>query len=207
MSSEAIIVNHALQMIKNTRRIVELSENSKEAHVASEIYAEIRDELLELHNWNFATTRAQLARLVETPAFGFDYMYELPADCLRVSKVSASSEERAAGLKAFRIEGRAILTSETEVFLKYIKVVEDPNLMTPTFRTAFSRKLASRMATSLGQSARAAEAHETRFDDVELPRAKSADAIPDGPEQLPESSWITARHGQIGDVRPGDPPA
>ena len=94
MASEVGIVNIALQRIKNTKRISDLGEGTKEANAADDIYDEMRDLLLDLHTWNFATKRVKLGRLSSTPAFGWDYEYELPADFIRVVSAHNNSDER-----------------------------------------------------------------------------------------------------------------
>jgi hypothetical protein len=55
--------------------------------------------------------------------------------------------------------------------------------------------IASRLAVALANSASRAIDLEKMLEDIDLPRAKSADSIQDDPDQLPESDWITARRG------------
>jgi hypothetical protein len=193
MADVVLICNRALQLIKNTKRIAALTEGTKEANACEVIYDEMRDTLLEMHQWNFATKRVQLARLTDPPAFEWDYAYSLPSDCLRVVSVHPSSDGR--GTVYYKLENGNILTDEKEVYLRYIARVEDPNLMPPTFRNALVKLMASSLAVGLAQSTSLSQTMYDQFIDQDLPTAKSADALQDRPDQMPESDWILARFG------------
>ena len=71
MASEVGICNSALVKIGEPT-ITALDQGGKAASTCNELYEKLRDELLRRHQWNFAVARAKLARLSETPAFGFD---------------------------------------------------------------------------------------------------------------------------------------
>ena len=90
------------------------------------------------------------------------------------------------------------------MYLKYVSRVEDPNMMTPMFRVALSKLLASRLAVALAQSPALSKELYTQFIDQDLPMAKSADAIQDLADQLPESGWVSVRSsGGDRDATPG----
>ncbi len=140
MSSEVEIANRALQHVKVSKRISSRSQGTKEANAIDEVFDEVRDNLLDLHNWNFATKRVKLARLATTPAFEWDYEYQLPALFLRAVSVSDNSTHR--GHVAYQLEGGKLLSDASDIYLVYIAQITDPNQMPPTFRAAFSRYLA-----------------------------------------------------------------
>ena len=83
--SELGIVNLALMRI-GVARITSsdwstpVTQQSLDATAAWEY---VRDEVLEVADWRFAKTRAQLEQRYETPQFGFDYAYTLPLNFLR----------------------------------------------------------------------------------------------------------------------------
>lgn len=194
MAADVVLIcNRALQLVKNTKAIASLTEGTKEANACETIYAELRDTLLEMHHWNFATKRARLARLSEAPAFKYDHQFQLPADFLRLVSVHPDSGGR--GAMPYKIEGGRLLCDEDEVFCRYIARIADPNLMPATFRNALSKLMASSLATALNQSASLSDALFRQFLDQDLPRAKSADAIQDFADQLPESAWVAVRAG------------
>lgn len=204
-ASEVSICNAALQLIKNTKSITALTQGTKEANACEVVFDELRDTMLECHNWNFATKRVQLARLADAPAFEWDYQYQLPADYLRVVRLSENSDAR--DDCPYRIENGKVLSDASELYLRYVARVEDPNLMPATFRTAMSKLLASRLAVALAQSAALSKEMYAQYTNEDLPTAKSADSIQDYPENLPESPWITTRYGGYVYYEPGDPPS
>jgi len=65
-------------------RISTLIEDSEERIAATTVWEYVRDLVLEAKDWRFAKTRAILAQNVETPEYGYDYAYTLPADFLRL---------------------------------------------------------------------------------------------------------------------------
>lgn len=204
MAADVVLIcNRALQLVKNTKRIASLTEGSKEANACEVIYAELRDTLLEMHAWNFATRRGRLARLDEAPAFEWDYQFQLPADFLRL--VSVHWSDAARDRMAYKIEGGRLLADHEAVWCRYIARVADPNLMPPTFRNALSKLMAASLATALNQSASLSDALYRQFLSHDLPAARSADAVQDHADQLPESAWVEARLGGVGNIEPAEP--
>ena len=189
MASEIGICNSALTKIGATR-IVALDEGSRNANACAELYPKLRDDLLRSHTWNFATVRLKLARLASTPAFGFSYEYQLPVDWLRT--VSVHGNERGDGFAEYRVEGRRLRSSAEDVYLRYIRIVADANDMPADFREALAAMLARDLAVPIAQSNTLREAMGEAFREA-LGRAKSADALEDCPDALPEGSWVAAR--------------
>jgi hypothetical protein len=193
MATEAGICNAALQLVKHSKTITSLQQPTKEANACEVVFEELRDTMLEMHVWNFAIRRVQLAALIAAPAFEWDYSYQLPADHLRVVSVNASTA--GLGHAAYRIEGSTLSADAEEIYLKYVARITDPNLMTPTFRAALTKLLASRLAVALTQSPALSKELYAQFIDQDLPSAKSADALADQADQLPESDWVAVRYG------------
>lgn len=189
MASEVGICNSALVKI-GASRIVALDEGSKNANVCSELYSKLRDDLLRSHVWNFATVRLKLARLASTPVFGFAYEYQLPVDWLRT--LSVHDNDRGQGFVEYRIEGRRLRSSAENLYLRYIRIVTDANEMPSDFREALALMLSRDITIPIAQSNALREIMSAAFRDA-LGRAKSADALEDFPEALPEGSWVTVR--------------
>ena len=189
MASEIGICNSALVKI-GANRIVALDEGSRNANACAELYAKLRDNLLRAHVWNFATVRIKLARLASTPAFGFAYEYQLPVDWLRT--ISVHDNDRGDGFVEYRVEGRRLRCSAEDVYLRYIRIVTDANEMPSDFREALALMLACDLAIPIAQSNALREIMDEAFRDT-LARAKSADALEDFPEAMPEGSWVTVR--------------
>ena len=74
----------------------------------------------------------------------------------------------------------------------------------PRQSTALSKLLASRLAVALAQSMSLSEKLYEQFLDKDLPTAKSVDSLQDYADDLPESSWVTARSGNSRDYEPGE---
>jgi hypothetical protein len=208
MATIAGILNTALQQMKVSKRVTGLEQtNSKEASAFDEVYEDKRDELLEMHKWNFASKRVQLARMTEAPAFGWVYQYQLPNDFIRIIRAFDNSDERGGIDDAHVIEEGVLRTDATSVYLRYVYRVTDPNLMTPTFRSAFAKLLASQVAVSLTNDASLRQRLYDEFIQESLPTAKSVDSLQDRPEQIPESDWVTSRWGSDWDqdTTPAEP--
>lgn len=195
MASETDIVNVALRHIAGSR-IASLTDGSKNANAANDIYEFVRDGLLAKHNWNFATKRVELARSSTAPAFGFTYGYVLPSDWIKT--VSVHDNDGGVGAIDFRHETngteQVIAASVENVYLRYVAKITDPNMMPPDFRTALTFALARDLAIPLGKSN---PLHESMIDAAKksLAAAKSMDAMGSSPEPRALGSWVTARSG------------
>ena len=186
------VVNQALRDIGGSR-IVSLTDGSKNANVASDIYEAIRDELLAGHPWNFATERVELARSATLPAIGFEYKYALPGDWLR--SISVHDNDAGEGTLLHKEEGGYIFADAENVYLRYVKRVTDANSMTADFRRAWAAALSRDMAIPIANSGTLQE----RMDKMAkgfLLKAKSTDAIQGGtPDARPRGSWASVRGG------------
>jgi hypothetical protein len=202
MASEVGICNAALQLIKNSKQITSLEQGTKEANACEVVFSEMRDACLEVHNWNFATKRQKLPQLTDTPAFEWDFSYQLPSDFIRVSSVHNNSSGR--DRIPYKIENGVINSDASDIYLRYVARVEDPNLMPATFRLALSKILASRLAVTLSGSASLSKEMYEQYTGEDLPTAKSADSIQDMADQLPESDWVNVRSGQTHYYEPGE---
>jgi hypothetical protein len=59
-------------------------EGSAQAEHCQRFYPIARDLVLEAHEWGFATKRANLALLADTPPPGFQFVYQAPSDCRNI---------------------------------------------------------------------------------------------------------------------------
>lgn len=144
MASRVSISNLALTIL-GADRITSLEDNSENARRLLAIYDECLEDVLRAHPWNFAIIRQGLARLASTPAFGYDYEFQLPGSCLRVIEVNDGTNI----ITDFKIEGRKLLTDETTVNIKYTGNITDANQYTSQFIFVFSTRLASEIAYAI----------------------------------------------------------
>jgi hypothetical protein len=183
------ICNSALAKI-GAARITSLAEGSKNASLCAELYDKCRDDLLRAHTWNFAVARTKLAREADAPAFGPAHAYGLPADWIRCVSAHGGADGRA--VLVYRIEGDRLLSDAGQVYLRYIRRVEDANRMPADFREALACLLARELAVPLAQSGTLEEKLEARFR-TRLRRARTTDGLEDQPEPLPLGAWAEVR--------------
>lgn len=197
MASTVGICNVGLRAI-GEKTITSLTQGTAEANFCNDVFAELRDELLEAHTWNFATKSAKLNQTATTPTVKFDYQYTLPADFIRL--VACYGDDEGTTIADHRLRNGSLEASESEIWIVYIRQITDPNQMTPLFRKALSMALAVEAATGLAESNTMAERMQKKFEAV-LRRARSADAMSDLPDRMPPGSWLTSRTGRNAERR------
>lgn len=195
--SSTSIANRALQMV-GAASIMALTDNSAEARAANNCYDACRRAELRAHRWNFAKKRTVLAPLSDAPAFGYDYAFQLPSDCLYVPLTNDWDED-------WKLEGRTILTnlsvsptSEAHVTgspalaLAYVADVTDPTLFDAAFCEALAARMAVEMVERLTQSNQKAQVMQGKYK-AAIDEAASANAFEQLAADPPQDDWITAR--------------
>lgn len=139
------IANQALRRI-NEAAISSFIADSTAARVCAMFFKTALDETTSEHDWQFAKTRAELIEdTVTTNLTEFGYMYDLPADALRIRGVTPEVQ--------YELEGGKLYSDEESLTAIYIKSLVDdttpgdPALISgvtlPTkFTTACSLRLA-----------------------------------------------------------------
>jgi hypothetical protein len=198
VTTETELVNAALRKV-GAKRITDISDSVGPAGVASDVIATERDELLRLVNWNFATTRANLAPLATTPIYEFQYAFTIPSDCVRL--IAVHDNDAGDGAVEYKREAvqqsdgsyiNCILCAANEIWIKYVRRVTEPSDWDYAFRQVLVLRLAKIFAVSLVKSNALYQAitaeHDRAFRD-----AASADGIEDYPDKLEEGSWARSR--------------
>lgn len=185
-ASEVGICNSALLKC-GADRIASLTENSKPARLCKEQYAKMRDEVLVGHPWKFAIKRVELAQVEATPAFGYDYNYALPTDCLRVLPDPEYDDLE------YKIEGQYLLTNDPEFSIKYISQVTEAGYFPPLFAEALACRLAADLAYPLAQSNTLMDAMMKAYQ-FQLKTARSVDSQQGTPPDLVSDQWRNARY-------------
>lgn len=198
MASQTEIANRALTKIGEAR-ILSLSDNVEAARVVYSCWSHVRDAELRARNWNFSMTRTSLAALVSAPAWGFQYQYQLPADCLRVIQVDehfsgpSMSDYRTRSEAAHQIEGGKILTDiGAPLKIRYVARVEDTGIWDALFVEAFACRLAAEVCERLTQSNTKRDMAWQEYKTA-IREAVRADAIENPPEPLPDDTWMLSR--------------
>ena len=173
MATEVDICNLALAHLGDDATIASLSppEGSAQAEKAARFYPIARNTLLEMHTWNFASKRGNLALTTNT-LDQWDYAYVAPPDMMSpVAVISPSAQNDYAtrmsagdtpgGITSnyaptivagqytpqqFSIEGNLIYTNQENAMLRYQAFITDPSLFSPLFVMTLSWHLASMLA-------------------------------------------------------------
>lgn len=166
--------------------ITSIDDGSIEATLCKERFDAVLDYMLEDHEWNFAIERASLARLATTPAYGYDYEFQLPSNpyCLRVVEREDNYP--------FKIEGRKLLCDEDTCNIKYVKRIEELTDLSPEFVEAVTYSLAIEILYYITGSLSLKAALEQELMIV-LRKAKTRDANQGTPKVQKDGTWITYR--------------
>ena len=173
MATEVDICNLALAHLGDDATIASLNppEGSAQAEKAARFYPIARNTLLEMHTWNFASKRGNLA-LTTNALDQWDYAYVAPADMMSpVAIISPTAQNDYAtrmsagdtpgGITSnyaptivagqytpqqFSLEGDLIYTNQENAMLRYQAFITDPSLFSPLFVITLSWHLASMLA-------------------------------------------------------------
>tara|TARA_R100000900_G_scaffold48058_2_gene38785 strand:- start:1542 stop:2210 length:669 start_codon:yes stop_codon:yes gene_type:complete len=173
MATEVDICNLALAHLGDDATIATLSppEGSAQAEKAARFYPIARNTLLQMHTWNFAAKRGNLALTANT-LDQWDYAYTAPADMMSpVAIISPTAQNDYAtrmsagdtpgGITSnyaptivagqytpqqFAVEGTFIYTNQENAMLRYQAFITDPSTFTPLFVITLSWHLASMLA-------------------------------------------------------------
>lgn len=183
------ICNRALDLL-GADPITSLDDGSKSASLCQRNFPPSADSVLRLYPWNAAQRRARLAALVEAPAWGYAYQYQLPqgpepAYCLRVLSVAGCSD--------YRIEGRRLLAdAPPPLDILYLGRIDDAAQYDALLAEAIAAKLAVHLAGNLTESGSRIEAARNHLAQI-LQQARIADAQEGGAARLEIDAWLEAR--------------
>jgi hypothetical protein len=173
MATEVSICSNALRRLGDDP-ITSLTDDTERARLCNAFYTDARDAVLRLHPWNFAITRATLAKLSDTPAYGFNYQYSLPTNpyCLRVLEMEYSDY-------IFKVEnvathGRVLLTDEGTAKILYVARITDTNLFDSMFIDVLTAKLSVDLAYPVTNSLKVQEQMQKLYQ-LKLSEARSID--------------------------------
>lgn len=197
MTAIVDIYNMAVMEAGHSQAITDPNESTNAANLCRTFYPSCRDMVLEAVDWNFATKRVVLSLLTNTQT-NWEYAYAYPADAVRVRALVLEGK-RAPGQAAVPFEvaqmdgQRVILTDLPEAEMIYTARVENPNLFSPTFTTALTYLLASRVAVPLtGKPDMAAQARQGYLLTLASAAAHSLNEVQR--DQMPDDEFTEARH-------------
>ena len=145
--------------------------------------------------WNFALRAQKIDHSTETtPAFGYLFAFEKPADCLKVMNVS-SSESFSPTLRDFRDQTEFWLANIDPLYVLFASSNKtiDPALFPEDYAEYVGAYLGLQILPRITQkSADEIQAFEKRVARF-LAVARANDAVDQGPAQRPYGSWVTSR--------------
>lgn len=196
MAGTVDIVNRALSKLGDMR-ISSLDDGTKSAAVAASMFEIVRDSEISAHSWNFAKCRAKLPAEAEKPAFGWEWQYLLPSDCLRVLEAGPWPLPSMAGYvggdgRSFVLEGQRLLSNlGSALELLYLRRITDAGLFPPVFIEVLAARMAVEMAESLTGSNSKRELAWKEYEQS-LKLAKRINAVGLPPLMLQDDSWMLA---------------
>ncbi len=183
MAADVAVCNLALTALGH-EAVSSLDERSKAAGLCRLHLATARRELLEAHNWAFATAVADLAQLASPPPSHWALAYRRPPDCLKARALQDGAP--------FEAAGDMIFTDREKARLTYTRDVHEAALFPPSFVRALSFLLASLLAVPLMQSQRLERSMTERCAAL-LEAAREADADQGAPAGDEHVAWVEAR--------------
>lgn len=127
--------------------ISDLTDDTTEARLTSNLFEMVRDELLRYHPWSFAVKRVELSPISTPPPYGFKYIFNCPFDMLRLLSIDSTEI-----CTDFALENRKILTNISSVKLRYVYRNEDAASWAPDFVSIVTYELASQIAYPIAKS-------------------------------------------------------
>lgn len=172
MTSKVDVCNAALQRV-GSQRIDSLSDPTESAISCNTIYDLMLQDVLNAGDWSCCTRRATLAQLSTTPAFGYNYQYQLPVDpeCFKVIDVFCLYPN---GVD-YAVEGDVLLTDESSVQIRYIAKLPNPGDYSAGFNVCLIDRIALELSyAKTANSSLRAELKQTYMQDLASNLAQDA---------------------------------
>jgi hypothetical protein len=148
------LANLALDLIEQNQALLDVgSDQTATGKAVRRAFWQCWDEVLQAAPWNCARKRKALPQLEETPAWGFDYYYQLPADYVNMQEIDGlyegqqwTVEETDAGAKAIAID------LDAPLYIAYTYLLRDISRASPLFRGAFVARLGAAVCAPLAKN-------------------------------------------------------
>jgi hypothetical protein len=187
------ICNLALAKIGDLS-IMSLDDPTPEARFSNLFYIPTKNELLRLHNWNWATSHSRLSAISPDPLYDWLYAFALPVDFGRMLIFNSFSP--ATPMLPYQIVGNQIYTDESEAVISYIQNITDENRFDPLFVDALVYRLASKLARPLAGSLDIEKINNSYFEKAlaEARRIDAGEGIPRRKMQWIDSDLVRSRY-------------
>ena len=154
--------------------------------VANNLYDDAKQTELASSNWTFARKKAQLAKLTTGPIDEFESAYQLPADLLKLLKVSPGGK--------YKLYGDQLFTNQSgEIFITYTANVPE-SAFTPAFTKMFQYALAYDYGIPIREGFSVSQLQEQRYITARR-RATQIDSSQEPQDRIRSNPFIAARFG------------
>lgn len=171
-------------------------QSSKAAGLCNRLYEPLRDAVLEAHEWSFACKRERLARMAETPAFGWSAQFLVPNSCVRMLYVSDQMTYNQDTQIEWEAEDGMIFCNAEQLYVRYLRTVTDPNKFSPTFVQALAARLSMDLAMPITNSATMVQTMASLYQ-AKMDEAKILDGM-QGRKRRTATSVLVSAHGSQG---------
>ena len=151
--TEVDLANMALTML-GQQPISALTDSNNRAVMANQRYADVRDTVLRAHPWNCALKRDSLAKREDAPDWGYDNIFVLPSDFVRL--VSIEDPTQKYSLEAGNAEDASsdgndivLLTDASSMNIRYVYQLTSVPKMDHTLKHAIATRLAAELAMAI----------------------------------------------------------
>ena len=199
MTTRTAAINRALIKL-GVQTVTSEDEETEAARKAKIVFDTACRGEIRRHAWSFAMARARLAADATTPAYGWTYAYQLPADwlrCVQVGDYYEFAHIRVAidqPVVPYTIEGQKLFTNlAAPLNFRYLRDLSaNPAAWDACFFEAFAARLAMELAPTLTKSANMMARARQDYKESIL-EAKRSNAIELPPQPLPANSWEVGR--------------
>jgi hypothetical protein len=186
--SKVSIANRGLQLL-GAKRIESLDQNHPNAKSMSAAYDAVRDAELRRFRWNFSIRRASIAADGSQTEWGKWNRYVVPNDFLMLIR-----DDESGVAPDWRIEGSdvgtVIITADASPLqIRYVAMLDDPNLYDALFRESFAASLAKATCYEITQSTAKLQNVGAAYD-AAIAEATRIGSIEEPAQEFPEDSWI-----------------
>jgi len=178
MASQLDICNLALSWIGG-KKIADLAENSVEAQLVSTNYPMSRDAVLAARMWTFATKQASPSPTAGTVPVPWSFMYQLPADCLRVFRVVDGNQLPIPWVR----QGAFVLCNSDAIIMVYVSQVIDTSQYSPGLVQALAARMAADLAVTYTEN-RSLQADLWKIYDEKMKEAAAVDGSQGRSDQI-----------------------
>ena len=185
MASEVDICNKALLSL-GAAQIISFDDPSNEAALCKQLYFDLRDAVLQAHDWSFAIERVVLPKGGTDPTFRYANAYPLPTRVLYVQEVNKIT--RTDPVRDWQVENDAIVTDDNTCSAKLLRQVTDTSKFSPLFIQALQARLAADMSIPLTSNGKLEQAKWNLYR-AKLTEASSRDGQ-QGKSRRIRSRWL-----------------